>query len=159
MGEKIKITIGDIEIESTKKKWDELLDYMDGDWEIDEDNYEIYTRDDDMNIELLQNLDPEGKFLTICRFDVLSDEPGHDTILFEVSFINCECPEMLQKYYKSPFFITEKGIKFVSTDSEYFKKIYEGIDEDFELEISNRGYECFKLSEFDYESYFEFELP
>ena len=157
--EKINITIGDIKVESTKEKWDELLDYMEGDWEIDEDNYEIYTRDDDMNDDLLKNLDHEGKFVTICKFDVLSDEPEYDTILFEVSFINCECPEMLKKYYKSPFFITKKGMKFVISDSDYFKIVSEGIDEDFELEINNSGFECFKLSEFDYESYFEFELP
>tara|TARA_B100000795_G_C22611355_1_gene365216 strand:+ start:102 stop:701 length:600 start_codon:yes stop_codon:yes gene_type:complete len=159
MSEKIKITIGDIEVESTTEKWDELIDFMEGNWEIDEEDYEIFTRDDDMNDDLLPILDPQGEFITICKFDVVSDDPNYETILYEVSFINCECPEILQKFYKTPFFITKKGMKFVGSDSDYYNTIRDGLDEDFELEIGNSGYECFKISEFDYKSYFKLELP
>jgi len=157
--EKIVITIDQVKVSSTKTKWGEIVDFCYGDWEIDEDDYEIFTRDDEMNDELLEKLDPNGEFITVCKSVLFGEGLSKVTTIYEVSFINCDCPEELVKYFSDGFLITDDSGQFVKSDSDYFKKIISGInDGSIEMEIGSNGYECYHKFNFQPLSYFKFEL-
>lgn len=167
--EKIKIIIDQVEIISNKETWNKILEEgcCGEEWEMDEDNYEIYPKIDDINCDLLKELDPEGKFITICKYYLNDMETNSDTVGYEVNFINCECPDKLKDYYKNDYLVIDLETKFtehqfsgkfVKSSSEYFNRfVNENMWEN--CEISNSGVGCYRKSDFDIESYFEEELP
>ena len=80
--EKIKINIDQVEIISNKETWNKILEEgcCGEEWEMDEDNYEIYPNPDETNCNLLKELDPEGKFITICKYNLYDEETDSDTV-------------------------------------------------------------------------------
>ena len=64
----------------------------------------------------------------------------------EVSYLNCECPDNLKKYYNGELFITCGG-KMLETKSDDYKKInFDKVWDD--AEISNSGVICEKFDDY-----------
>lgn len=140
----IELMINDIKIKTTIEKFETA----------EKNNSDaFYNYDDDYNIDLSCDLDEVCMFLneiTNEKLIVKAEYWANDNELGEigiekVSYLNCECPDNLKKYYNGELFVTNRG-KMLETNSDEYQKI--DFDEVWDnAEISNNGIMCAK---FDY---------
>jgi len=72
---------------------------------------------------------------------------GYDGVMvFEVCFLNCECPDHFKKYYKYGIFVLGLDNKLVEASSDYFEEISDAFDDGEENEIDSYA-EAYELSE------------
>jgi len=142
-GEKvIELMIDDIKIKTTIEKF-----------EIAEKNNDgaLSDYDDDYNIELSDSFEEVCMFLNEITDEKLiiraehwaEDDKLGEIGIEEVSYLNCECPDNLKKYYNGELFITNRG-EMLETNSDEYQSI--DFDEIWEnSEISNSGVICEKF--------------
>lgn len=141
----IELKIDDIKIKTTIKKF-----------ETAEKNNSsgFYDYDDDYNLELSDDLEEVCMFLNeitneklIVRAEYWAEDSEIGGIgIEEVSYLNCECPDNLKKYYNGELFITCGG-KMLETKSDDYKKInFDKVWDD--AEISNSGVICEKFDDY-----------
>ena len=133
----IELKIDDIKIKTTLGKFEEVINGDDG--------YVVYDYDDDYNIELSDSLEEVCMFLNSITDEKLvitaeyyaNDEKLGEIKIEEVSYLNCECPEKLKKYYNGDIFINYCGEKLDRKSDSYKKIDFDNIWED--AEITNSG--------------------
>ena len=140
----IELMINDIKIKTTIKKFETA----------EKNNFNgFYDYDDDYNLELSDDFEEVCMFLNeitneklIVRAEYWAEDSEIGGIgIEEVSYLNCECPDNLKKYYNGELFITDGG-KMLETKSDGYKKI--NFDEIWEnAEITNSGVICAKFDD------------
>ena len=138
----IELKIDDIKIKTTIKKFETA----------EKNNFNgFYDYDDDYNLELSDDFEEVCMFLNeitneklIVRAEYWAEDSEIGGIgIEEVSYLNCECPDNLKKYYNGELFITDGG-KMLETNSDEYQKI--DFDEVWDnAEISNSGVICEKF--------------
>jgi surface protein len=144
-GKVIELMINDIKIKTTIKKLETA----------EKNNFNgFYDYDDDYNLELSDDFEEVCMFLNeitneklIVRAEYWAEDSEIGGIgIEEVSYLNCECPDNLKKYYNGELFITDRG-KMLETKSDDYKKInFDKIWDD--AEISNSGVICEKFDDY-----------
>ena len=141
----IELKIDDIKIKTTIGKFENATEGYNGG---------VYNYDDDYNIELSDSLEEVCMFLneiTDEKLIVIAEYWANDNKLGEIgiketSYLNCECPDNLKKYYNGELFITKRG-EMLETNSDDYQKI--NFDEIWDnSEITNSGVICEKFDNF-----------
>ena len=137
--------IDDVKIKTTLAKFESAKEDSDSDNALDDysDDYKLYLTSDMDAISNFFKRCSDDKLVFIAEHSVTDEELG-DMQLEEVSYVNCECPDKLKKYYNGECFLINDG-KLLETNSEVYKKI--DFDELWDTAyISNSGVLCYEYS-------------
>ena len=140
----IEIKINDVKISTTIDKFENEIsqDYAVEDYD---DDYNVYlTSSHDEVCNLLNDITDQA--IVVSAEHYADDAELGEIGIEEVSYLNCECPDKLKKYYNGELFISHLG-KLLEIESDDYKKI--DFDEIWETsEITNSGVVCSKFSDY-----------
>ena len=165
LNKKLKFAVDGVIFETTIRKFKETASKYPSEYAIN-DQYgggviELgdYNEDELMEFMCAGNIDEvvnffnnftEKEIVISAEYDAFDENLG-DIIIEEVSYINCECPDDLKKYYKGVIFISHFG-KLLEVESEDYKKI--NFDDAWDnSEISNSGVVCSEFTDFNGTNY------
>lgn len=116
------------------------FDYQDNSYtaDLDEDGWSIYGGGVDSAAKLISEYDTEGAYVLEQAW--IAGDDSSD--IFEVYFLNCECPEFLKKYYADGLFIEGPDDKLAEANSDYFNDISEVFFDFDNIEVKSDAEAC-----------------
>ena len=162
LNKKLKFAIDGVIFETTIRKFKEIASKYDAVHdqyggevtdleEYNEDELEFYCSGSFSLVVNFFNDFTEKELVISAEYDAFDENLG-DIVIEEVSYINCECPDNLKKYYNGEIFISHFG-KLLEIEGKDYKKI--NFDEIWNnvIEISNSGVVCSEFSDFNGTNY------